>query len=111
MQARLLRVPKPRTDEVRPPEVTHALLRSFLISNDTRLPTRNISRRIELKSKYLKQGKDPWLFLSVEGAVQTYQSLRSRLSGVPGPIFDDRKQRAYLPQDGGRFFLGVEYEK
>jgi len=68
---------------------------------------RDIPRRIELKSKYVKQGKDPWLYVSVEGAVKSYPALRSSLSGIPGVIFADHKQRVYLPQEGGRFYLRV----
>ena len=76
--------------------------------------TRYQELKIEVKDKYQKtiKGGPPMVAVAIEGpAVLDYGSLRRRVSAWPGALFNDPERRLYLPQAGGCFYLGVEYEK
>ena len=71
-----------------------------------------VTLEISVKDKFKKKGAKPAMVeLAVEGAVYSYATMKKKMMKMAkGTLFNDELQRLYVPQEGGKVFLGVEYE-
>ncbi len=68
--------------------------------------------KLELKDKYLKQGKNSRITVALGGCIASYSLLRNVFGHTPGILFNDAKERLYFPiaETQGAVYLGIEYE-